>query len=164
FAYNTTSHTYSRTGRSMATVRACAPVSRDGAIGCTPPTPETPVSTLVPATPVAMSLLSAAGAGVPTTPSSTANSQSAAAAAAAAAAVEGTGSIVVRLTRPGSGKLQFVSIIKTIPGPASATVVDGLIDGQSYDVSVKACNDGGRCSDFTDAQSVKASTASQFTG
>jgi hypothetical protein len=43
-------------------------------------------------------------------------------------------------------------------------VVDGLIDGQSYDVSVEACNDGGRCSDFTDAKSVTASTASQFSG
>ena len=134
-------------------------MSRDGSVGCSPPTPETPVSTFVPATPLSLSLLSGVGLGVPTTPSITVNWQY-----ADALAVDDTRTIVVRLTRPGSGKVTLFTTTKTIPGPASATVVDGLIDGQSYDVSVKACNDGGRCSDFTDAKSVTASTASQFSG
>jgi hypothetical protein len=159
FPYNTTAHPYARTGRYMVTVRSCAPVSRDGSVGCSPPTPETPVSTFVPATPLSLNLLSGVGLGVPTTPSITVNWQY-----ADALAVDDTRTIVVRVTRPGSGKVTLFTTTKTIPGPASATVVDGLIDGQSYDVSVKACNDGGRCSDFTDAKSVTASTASQFSG
>jgi hypothetical protein len=159
FGYTTSAHTYSLTGRYMVTVRACAPLSRDGSVGCSPPTAETPVSTFTPATPTNVSLLSGIGLGVPTTPSITVNWKY-----ADALAVDDTRTIVVRLKRPGGGKFAFSTTTKTIPGPASATVIDNLTDGQSYTVTVQACNDGDRCSDLTDPQSVIASTASQFSG
>jgi hypothetical protein len=134
--YGTQNVNYARTGRYFVTARACGPLSRSGAIGCGPTTAELPVSTFTPAAPTTLTADGKAPPGVffPS-PGITvgwkhANVQSR----------HDTRRSIVRLT--GGGK----TLEKTVNGPFTSTRVTGLSDGQSYAITVKACNDGNRCS------------------
>src|SRR5207248_194775 len=152
FEYGTSAHTYSRTGRYLVTVRACAPLSRDGFFGCSPSTPEFRVSTFVPAAPVDLRLLAGVALGVPTSPSITVTWGY-----ADPLAVHDTRTVVVRVRQALAGRSS--TITRTAPGPASATVIDRLQTGMDYFVSVSECNDGGRCSASTPELRSQASAA-----
>jgi hypothetical protein len=140
--YGTTSIEYARTGRYLVTTRACGPLSRNGARGCGPASAELRVSTFVPARPV--NLAASAGdapAAVLPTPGFTVEWEH-----ANDLALHDTQRSVVRVQRKDTGATVAT---KTVEGTFTSTLVDGLETGVTYQVAVKACNDGNRCSAYT---------------
>jgi hypothetical protein len=134
--YGTASTSFALTGRFFVIARSCGPLSRNGARGCSPATTALPVSTFVPAAPVDLSADGKAPKGVlfPTAGITVRWKH------ANALAAHDTRRTIVRLV--GGGK----TIEQTVQGPFTTTRVNGLQDGSRYTITVKACNDGGRCS------------------
>ena len=140
--YGTTSIDYPRTGRYLVTARACGPLSRNGARGCGPASAELRVSTFIPARPVGLSATAGdAPAAVMPTPGFTVEW-----AHANDLALHDTTHSVVRVQRKDTGATVAT---RTVEGTFTSTVVDDLQSGVTYQVAVKACNDGNRCSAFT---------------
>ncbi len=134
--YGTNSAAYSLTGRFFVVARACGPLSRNGLRGCSPATAALPVSTFVPARPVDLTADGKAPKGLffPS-PGITVKWKH-----ANALAAHDTRRTIVRLA---AGR---TVIERIVPGPFTSTRVTGLQDGQTYSITVRACNDGGRCS------------------
>lgn len=148
--YGTTNANYARTGRYFVVARACGPLSRNGTIGCGPASAQLPVSTFVPARPVELTAVDGAAAEL-SLPSPTIAVRWKHASALSA---HDTRSSIVRLV---SGK---TVIQRVVPGPFTSTRVSGLTEGASYSISVRACNDGNRCS-TTLGPVVKTATAGE---
>ena len=151
--YGTSSRTYARTGRYFVSATACGPLSRDGTLGCGPVTAEVPVSTFVPARPV--NVTAAAGgapAAVMPTPGITVRWEH-----ASPLSAHDTRRTVIRVHRRLSGRLTTVRSI-THEGRFTSAAVKDLQTGVDYFVSVQACNDGDRCSDFTPAVTSRATS------
>jgi hypothetical protein len=141
--YGTESTHYTTSNqRLLVSVRACAPLSRNGSVGCGPPTGELPVSTFVPDRPVGLE--ATPGAPILTsTPAISVRWQHASDLAAFDTRVS-----QVRVRRMDNG--QQVAL-QQVSGPFTSALVTGLTGGVEYLVSVRACNDNGRCSTFTGA-------------
>jgi hypothetical protein len=156
--YGTTSRSYPRTGRYFLIARACGPLSRNGAAGCGPTTGEIPVSTFVPQTPVALGAVR----GVPSNFAVfTKHGITVQWSHADDNARFDTTSSVVRVRQRGSRFL----LLRTIPGQTTRTFfTDADLDpAGTYEIEVKACNDGNRCSAFTSAvQSEPGPTGLKF--
>jgi hypothetical protein len=139
--YGTTSSHYTTTNqRLLVSVRACAPLSRNGSVGCGPPTGELPVSTFVPDRPVGLDATPGTGF-LTSTAAITAGWQHASDLAAFDTRVS-----QVRVRR--KDNLQQVAL-QNVTAPFTSAVVTGLSGGVDYLVSVRACNDHTRCSAFT---------------
>ena len=151
--YGTLSRDYPRTGRYLVTARACGPLSRNGALGCGPITSELRVSTFVPARPINLSAKpGTAPRAVMPTPGIDVSWQH-----ASALALHDTRRTVIRVRRKDTGK---IVVTKTLGGPFTSTIVMGLATGVDYLVSVKACNDGSRCSALTPEVQTRAAAGS----
>ncbi|HEX6024039.1 MAG TPA: hypothetical protein VFZ00_18760 [Solirubrobacter sp.] len=144
--YGTASTAFALTGRFFVVARACGPLSRNGARGCSPATTSLPVSTFVPARPVDLTADGRAPKGVlfPTAGITVRWKH------ANANAAHDTRRSIVRLV--GGGR----TTEHTVQGPFTTTRVNGLRDGERYSITVKACNDGGRCSATLGPVSVTA--------
>ncbi len=134
--YETNNANYALTGRFFVVARACGPLTRNGIRGCSPATAALPVSTFVPAKPVDLTADGRAPKGLffPS-PGITVKWKH-----ANALSAHDTRRTIVRLV---SGR---TVIERTVPGPFTSTRVTGLQDGRTYSITVRACNDGGRCS------------------
>ena len=134
--YGTASSTFALTGRFFVIARACGPLSRNGARGCSPTASSLPVSTFVPARPVDLTANGKAPKGVlfPTAGITVSWKH------ANALAAHDTRRTIVRLVGGGS------TIDHTVQGPFTTARINGLQDGSRYTITVRACNDGGRCS------------------
>ena len=151
--YGTLTRDYPRTGRYLVTTRACGPLSRNGAIGCGPITSELRVSTFVPARPINLSAKpGTAPRAVMPTPGIDVSW-----AHANALALHDTRRTVIRVRRKDTGATVAT---KTHEGPFTSTIVMGLATGIDYLVSVKACNDGNRCSALTPEVQTRAALGS----
>ncbi len=135
-AYGTNNAAYSLTGRFFVVARACGPLSRNATRGCGPATAALPVSTFVPAKPVDLTADGKAPKGLffPS-PGITVRWKH-----ANALAAHDTRRTIVRLV---SGRTE---IERVVPGPFTSTRITELQDGRTYSITVRACNDGGRCS------------------
>ena len=151
--YGTLTRDYPRTGRYLVSARACGPLSRSGAIGCGPITSELRVSTFVPARPINLSAQpGTAPRAVMPTPGIDVTWEH-----ANAMALHDTRRAVIRVRRKDTGA---TVVSKTHEGPSTSTIVMGLATGVDYLVSVKACNDGNRCSTLTPEVQTRAASGS----
>jgi hypothetical protein len=134
--YGTANRSFPLTGRFFVVARACGPLSRNALRGCGPTTATLPVSTFVPAKPVELKADGKVPKGlfVPS-PGITVSWKH-----ANGLAAHDTRRSIVRLVRGSS------AIERVVPGPFTSTRVTGLQDGGTYSITVRACNDGGRCS------------------
>jgi hypothetical protein len=150
--YGTSTANFLRTGRYFVTARACGPLSRDGGRGCGPISSELRVSTIVPARPVNLDGPSTAQA---LEIESTNPGLTLTWAHADGFALHDTRRSIVRIRR--SGADLKTATTKTIQGPFTSASFTGLESLAAYQVAVKACNDGNRCSAFTPEVTVRAS-------
>lgn len=156
--YGTTVARYARTGRYLVSARACGPLSRDGSRGCGPATAQMPVSTFVPASPVSVRARGGdAPVAVMPTPGFVVRW-----AELNALASHDTRHSILRVRRQFGGSSKGTVRTVRVPGPGTTAVVTGLDRGIPYLVSVKACNDGGRCSAFTEEVTVRAARGSRL--
>lgn len=140
--YGSASVNYVRTGRYFVTAVACGPLSRDATKGCGPVSSELRVSTIVPTRPVNLDVVGGdAPAAVMPTPGFSVSWEH-----ADQFALHDTRRSVVRVRRKDNGKIVQT---QTLDDRFTSTVIKGLDPGVTYLVSVKACNDGDRCSPFT---------------
>jgi hypothetical protein len=134
--YGTNSTSFPLPGRFFVVARSCGPLSRNGIRGCSPATGELPVSTFVPARPVDLTANGKAPKGVLFPSAGITVSWK----HANALAAHDTRRTIVRLVGGGN------TIDHIVQGPFTTTRVNGLQDGARYTITVRACNDGGRCS------------------
>jgi hypothetical protein len=152
-AYGTLTRDYPRTGRYFVSTRACGPLSRDGTLGCGPITSELRVSTFVPAQPINFTARAGdAPSAVMPTPGIDVRWEH-----ASVLALHDTRRTVIRVRRKDTGATVAT---QTHEGPFTSALVMGLATGVDYLVSVKACNDGNRCSSLTPEVQTRAGTGS----